>query len=256
MNFVTYEQFGAKADGVTDDLPAIAAAHAYANEHDLPVRTRPDAHYYIGSSALTASIRTDTDWGTSRFTIDDRAVENNKLPIFRVESSLKPLELTIPAPLLRGQKNAGVAPGVDCYVVIASEEARRYIRWGSNQNDGGWQTDNFELKADGTICHELVWDFHRIDWCRACPIDPDTLHLRGGYFTTIANQEPSTYNYYARHFAVNRSNVEIMNLHHFVTGEGETGAPYNGFLCIGDCARVTVRNSSDIAKREGLTALC
>ena len=37
-DFVTYEAFGAVGDGVTDDAAAIAAAHAYANEHHLPVK--------------------------------------------------------------------------------------------------------------------------------------------------------------------------------------------------------------------------
>ena len=31
-NFVTYLDFGAKGDGVTDDFGAIVAAHEYANE--------------------------------------------------------------------------------------------------------------------------------------------------------------------------------------------------------------------------------
>lgn len=241
MDFVTYEQFGAKADGKTDDFAAIIAAHNYANEHGLPVRGTPDAHYYIGGAAATAVIRTDTDWRTARFTIDDRHTENNKLPVFRVESSLAPLELKLP-PLSRGQKNAGVAPGVDCYVVVSSEEARRYIRWGGNQNNGSRQTDNFELKADGTIAHELVWDFRQIDYVRALPIDPEPLTVRGGYFTTIANEEPSTYNYYERNIRVSRSNTRVVNLHHFVENEGEHGAPYDGFLNIGDCAHVTVES--------------
>lgn len=242
MRYVTYEQFGAKADGITDDMHAIIAAHAYANEHNLPVRTTADAHYYIGSTSETALILTDTDWGTSRFTIDDRNVDNNKAALFRVASRLQPLELKIPAPLLKGQKNAGVAPGVDCYVVIGSHEAKRYIRWGSNQNAGDWQTDNFELKADGTIAHELVWDFQQIDWVKAYPIDSEKLTLRGGFFTTVANEEPSTYNYYSRNIVINRSNVEVMNIHHYVVNEQDHGAPYDGFICISGCARITVRN--------------
>ena len=54
MEFITYERFGAKGDGITDDMDAIIAAHEYANEHDLPVRTTADAHYYIGGGAKTA----------------------------------------------------------------------------------------------------------------------------------------------------------------------------------------------------------
>ena len=35
--FITYEKFGARGDGVTDDMPAIVEAHRYANEKGLPV---------------------------------------------------------------------------------------------------------------------------------------------------------------------------------------------------------------------------
>ena len=169
MDFVTYEQFGAVGDGVTDDMDAIVRAHAFANEHNLPVRTAADAHYYIGGAAKTAVILTDTDWGTSRITIDDRAVENNKTSVFRVQSRLEPLHPAVSS-LSRFQKNLGTAPGIDCYVIVQQSDIRRYIRRGLNQNNGSPQTDNFECKADGTIVHSLLWDFPRVERCDAYPI--------------------------------------------------------------------------------------
>ena len=78
---VNYEAFGAVGDGVADDLPAIVEAHAFANAHGLPVQTRPDATYHLGRRALTAIVATDTDWGMSRFSIDDTDVENHRLPL-------------------------------------------------------------------------------------------------------------------------------------------------------------------------------
>src|SRR5688572_2204073 len=75
-SFVTYEAFGAIGDGVADDLAAICDAHAYANQHNLSVRAKPDATYHLGGRALTARIATDTDWNTSRFIIDDTQVED------------------------------------------------------------------------------------------------------------------------------------------------------------------------------------
>ena len=101
---VNYEAFGAQGDGVTDDLPAICEAHDYANAHDLGVRTKPDATYYIGGGPGTAVIATDTDWNTSRFTIDDSGeVEDNKATLFEVRSLLEPEELKIDR-LTRDQK--------------------------------------------------------------------------------------------------------------------------------------------------------
>ena len=42
-NYVTYEDFGAVGDGVTDDFAAIYKAHEYANENKLPVEGKAGA---------------------------------------------------------------------------------------------------------------------------------------------------------------------------------------------------------------------
>jgi hypothetical protein len=72
---VNYEAFGAVGDGVADDMPAIVEAHAFANTLGLAVKTKPDATYHLGRRALTAIIATDTDWGTSKFIVDDTEVK-------------------------------------------------------------------------------------------------------------------------------------------------------------------------------------
>src|SRR5680860_1411838 len=46
--YVRYSDFGAKGDGKTDDIDAIAAAHAIANQEGLSVKADKGAIYYIG----------------------------------------------------------------------------------------------------------------------------------------------------------------------------------------------------------------
>src|SRR5690554_4438787 len=60
---VRYRDFGAKGDGKTEDIEAIAAAHAFANQAGLTVKADEGAVYYIGGKARTAVIQTDTDFG-------------------------------------------------------------------------------------------------------------------------------------------------------------------------------------------------
>ncbi|MGM0489983.1 MAG: hypothetical protein ACQESR_24905 [Planctomycetota bacterium] len=241
--FVTYEEFGAVGDGVNDDLPAICKAHEYANAHGLPVKTRTDATYHLGSKALTAIIATDTDWNTSRFTIDDTEVENHKKSLFEVRSLLEPEELQIDR-LVRDQKQLDVRPEHDCHVVVMNDKKKRYIRRGRNQNSGVSQRDCFILRRDGTVEGAIDWDYDNISQVRARPIDEEPLVLRGGVFTTFANRmkQEVGYNYWARNIRISRSNTEVDGLTHYVVGETATGHPYSGFISVRNCANITLRD--------------
>jgi hypothetical protein len=238
---VQYEDFGAVGDGVTDDMEAICAAHNYANSHNLPVKTKPDAEYYIGPKALTAIIETDTDWSTTRFIIDDTAVENNKLPCFLVRSALQPFELPI-RKLTKDQKYLDFHPKQACYVKVTNSNEKKFIRFGLNQNKGCAQTDCFILEKAGSITAPIDWNYEQITEAIACPIDEKILSVHGGIFTTIANRAESVYNYYSRGIDITRSNTIIDGITHYVIGEGTRGSPYRGFINARDCAHVTVRN--------------
>lgn len=245
---VTYEEFGALGDGVADDLPAIVAAHAHANEQGLPVRARADATYHLGARALTAIIQTDTDWNTARFVIDDsRGVENHKLPLFEVRSRLAPVPLQIER-LSRGRERldlpAASAPAHDLLVLVENARRRLFIRRGLNQNAGTPQREVFILRRDGAIEGAIEWDYETISRVVAQPIDPEPLVLRGGVFTQIANQmrQEVGYNYWSRNIVIKRSRTEVRGITLHLEGEGEFGHPYGGFLRAQQAADITFRD--------------
>ncbi len=240
---VDYEAFGAVGDGIADDLPAIVKAHAFANAHGLPVKTKAGATYHLGRRALSAIIATDTDWGTSRFIIDDTDVENHRIPLFAVQSLLEPVKLTIPR-LSRDQRRLDVRPGRDCWVRVENSHRKRYIREGLNQNNGSAQRDCFILRRDGAIEGDIDWDYDTVTQVEARPIDERPLVLRGGIFTTTANRmkQEVGYNYWQRNIVITRSNTIVEGLTHHVVGEGEFGHPYRGFLSAQGCANVTLRD--------------
>jgi hypothetical protein len=242
-NVVTYEAFGAVGDGVTDDLPAICEAHEYANTHGLNVGTKPDATYHLGSRALTAVIATDTDWNTSRFTIDDTQVEDHKAPLFEVRSLLEPEELQIDR-LTRDQAWMDARPQRDCHILVESDNRMRYIRRGLNQNTGTPQHDCFVLHRDGSVEGAIDWDYDTVTRVEARPIDETPLVVRGGVFTTFANRmkQEIGYNYWSRNIEITRSNTEVEGLTHYVVGETAVGHPYRGFLSANQCANITFRN--------------
>jgi len=243
--WVRYSDFGAKGDGKTDDIDAIVATHAFANQHGLTVKADDGASYYIGKKSATAIIQTDTDFGTASFIIDDTEVQDIKAPIFRVTSKLPPIEIKSIASLKKNQKKINISLPRPCLVTVTNSKVKHYIRLGLNQDKGASQIDIFLLDEKGRVDKEtpIIWDFDHIDSIKAIPIDQKTLSIRGGRFTTIANKAESKYTYYNRNIMVNRSRVVIDGLEHRITGEGEHGAPYYGFVSIQDCAYVTVKNA-------------
>lgn len=245
IGWVRYSDFGAKGDGKTDDIDAIAATHAFANQHGLLVKADEGATYYIGGENRTAVIQTDTDFGTAAFIIDDTEVKNIKASIFKVSSSLKPIQLKTISSLKRNQKKIEITLPKTCLVTATNAKVKHYIRFGLNQNHGASQTDIFVVDKNGHVdqATPILWDFDQITTITALPIDQKTLHITGGRFTTIANQAESKYTYYSRNIAITRSHVIVDGLEHRITGEGEHGAPYSGFINIRDCSYVTVKNT-------------
>lgn len=246
-DYVTYEQFGAAGDGETDDLEAIVKTHEYANANGLSVFANETAVYYIGGANMTARIKTDTDWSTARFIIDDTNVENISSWIFTVTPSGGSYSVTEKvSPLKLDATNIGTALGGESLVVLTNSNVKRYIRKGANQNSGSSQADVILVDKDGNISPDtpLIWDFDAITSAVVYPVDTETLTIKGGKFTTVANNAPSEYTYYARGIQVRRSNTVIDGIFHDVINEGKTGAPYSAFVSLSCCADVTVKNST------------
>lgn len=242
---VQYKDFGAKGDGKTDDIEAIAATHAFANLYNLTVRAEDRATYYIGGKERTAMIRTHTYWGKAHFIIDDTEVQNRNASVFMVSSDLQPFQLNTITSLKKNQaKIDAVLPG-PCLITVTNSNVKHYIRFGLNQNNGSSQTDIFVVDKQGNVDMDapIIWDFGQITNITALPINEQPLTITGGRFTTIANKAESKYTYYNRNIAIRRSHVVIAELQHRIQGEGEQGAPYGGFINIGDCAYVTVKDA-------------
>jgi len=245
IGVVSYSDFGAKGDGKTDDMVAIAATHSFANQHQLKVKADKEASYYIGGKERTAIIQTDTNFGTASFIIDDREVENRNASIFLVSSSLKSSKIEEVTSLKRNQEKINVSLPSSSLISVTNSNEMKYIRFGLNQNNGAPQTDIFLVDKDGNVDRKapIIWDFDQITEITALPIDEKTLTITGGRFTTIANQAESKYTYYTRNISIQRSNVIVDSLAHRVTGERDHGAPYNGFINISKAAYVTVKNT-------------
>ena len=255
-DFVTYEEFGAAGDGKTDDFNAIVKAHGYANQNGLSVFANETATYYIGGANKTACIMTDTDWSTANFIIDDTQVENRSAWVFNVAPSQASINITEKLSSLKSDAtNIGTQLESKSLVVLTDSNVKRYIRKGANQNSGSNQADVILVDENGNISPDtpLIWDFNTVTSAVAYPVDSKILTVKGGKFTTVANNAASEYNYYARGIQVRRSNTVIDGIYHIITNEGKTGAPYSAFMSLSCCADVTVKNSTFTGHKKYVT---
>jgi hypothetical protein len=240
--YLTYEQFGAKGDGVTDDFDAIIACHDEANKTGASVKAKDGAKYYIGGRGLTATVKTSVDFGTAEIIIDDRnvALDQRSADIFYIATDYEDFAPTLP-PISRGQKKIDFPYEGKYYLQIFNENKPVFIRKGLNKNSGKPLMECI-LVENGNILTDVNWDYEEITKVYARRIDDTPITVSGGIFTTIANQAESFYNYHRRGFNIRRANVTVENLTHNVTGELDHGAPYAGFLTVLNTANLLVKN--------------
>ncbi len=246
---VTYKEFGAVGDGKTDDFDAIIAAHAFANNYNLPVKADKGATYYIGAANKSAIIQTDTDWTGAKFILDDRAINTESHParsasIFDVTPSLPRITLKVTSVQKNG-KTIGVAPGQDCLVYIADSGTKRYIRYGANANSGSSQQEILLVDKNGNIDPTTppAWDYNTVTTCYGIPINETPITIQGGEFHTLANEiNPDKYISVSRNMDITRSNVTVKNVMHTVEQVQSYRAAYAGFFNVSYCNNVTIRD--------------
>ncbi len=248
MHTVSYFDFGAVGDGVTDDFRAIKAAHELANEYGLKIDACGDRRgekivFHLGAHAETIKITTDVDWTGAEFIIDDTlySVSSNirSTDVFTVTSSLSvgtQLKNRLTS-LKKGATNIGFTLDQKYLLIIYNSNVKQYIRYGNNADSGADQQEVILVHENGDIDEStpLLWNYDTVTDVKMYPASDAPITITGGTFTTIANAAPRQYSYYKRGIGIIRSNVTVTGLTHLITGEGDTGAPYNGFLSV-SCA--------------------
>ena len=253
MHTVSYLDCGAVGDGVTDDFNAIKAAHDTANEFGLTIdacgeRKGDGLVFNLGVHAETIKIMTDVDWTGASFIIDDSAIAPESSArtsnVFSIVSSLRVSDKLTGrlTGLDKSATNIGFRVGQKYLAIIYNENVRQYVRYGVNADTGSPQQEVILIHEDGSIdpSTPLLWNYDNITSITLHPASDEPITVKGGTFTTVANKAPRQYTYYSRGIGIARSNVTVTGLTHLITGEGNTGAPYNGFLAISGANNVLI----------------
>ncbi len=270
-NYVTYEEFGAKGDGVTEDFAAIKAAHDFANENGLAIKGRPGAHYYIhdtriNGNAEVAKIMTDVDWTGVEFTIDDRDISHFKndpthgmhdKDIFLAVSEYPMVKIDDRAILDRVERDGlnkkttktELGLGYPAMIIPYCLSHRVYRRRGYGGFSGAYMHEVLVLDKDGNIDSDapVMFDYPRLDYIEVYRLDIKPITVKGGKFTTRASRvncmimnskgelEPHD-DYIARGIRIMRSFTTLDGVEHYVTDEFSVSEQVKDgkIVCIGN----------------------
>ena len=252
--YVTYEEFGAVGDGVTEDFAAIKKAHDYANEAGLPVRARDGAHYYIRDTRIDGKvesiiIKTDVNWGGAKFTVDDREISPVKtddtydlsrgalvqiLPDEPAYDIKDPEILAKAAGIGPGTKKINLELGYPALIVptLSDIKKRVYRRRGYGGFTGSARHEVILIDEFGNVSEEtpIMFEYPTIDSITVYRDDVKPITVEGGEFTTRASRvnvlrdigdgkTDEMGGYIQRNIRISRSHTTVKGVKHYVTDE-------------------------------------
>mgnify|MGYP000155577156 CR=1 FL=1 len=250
IGYVTYDQFGAVGDGVTDDYLKIKECHEYANENNLPVKASKKK-YFISDVPTSIPVKTPTDWNGATIIIDEgnvgvlqgNAFEKN-VNIFSVQSYHEPIVVNnlTGISITRGTKKIPqLAGNGNCVVDVINTTKKQFIRKGVNADNGYSQTDQFRIDNEGNVLDEIIWDFDYITSITLYPIDDEKLVVGNATFVTKENAINSTI-YLQKGVEVLRSNTIVENISHVVEEGSSYVSPTRGIIYPKYCCDFLIRN--------------
>ena len=250
VTVISYSDYGAVGDGVTDDYEAIKAAHDQANKTGQTVVAESGKTYYLGQHPTPITVKTSTIWTGATFIVDDSSIgptdPAKSTAVFLIDRDSYATPVIGMTSLSKGQTNVNRVFDGPMLLYLVYDGQKQYIRYGNNADSGASQQEIILVDEYGNVdpSTPILWDYPHLSSVAAYPVDDKPITLTGGIFITIANQAPREYTYYARNIAIKRSNVTMDGLVHLIEGEGDTGAPYNGFISISYCNNTLVKNTT------------
>lgn len=257
VKYVTYDDFGAKAEEGYDDYNVIKETHAFANENNYEVKAEEGKNYHIYRLDETEpiTIQTNTDWNNANIIIHDEGINDKNTrnyAIFQIKSNisdtiirdnetLKNIEVNKQTKKIKELAGYG-----ECLCIVYNSDKKQYIRSGGNQNSGASQEDIFKIDNEGNVLNEIQWDFEKVTWIRLIKIPDETITIENGNFITILpeNDYEQASGYFNRNIICNRSNTIIKNIKHNVDNTQRLAGPYFGFLRISFATDIIIENSS------------
>ena len=257
--FITYEEYGAVGDGVTNDFFAMKRAHIAANEMGLAVKGTPGKTYLITNTeidgvASSIPVMTDLDLCGATIVVDDRELywydapnKNHNTPTFEIKSphpSVAVEKQYIDAINEKGGIKHKITQKIDtglgfpAMLVVNNSNTVHYKRFGAaGGHSGSPQKELIIVDKDGNIDEKtpVLYDFETVTGITAYRIDLPTLTIKNGFIVSRASQVNLIDKYYSINRGIRfcRPNVYVTNIRHKITDEILKGTLVDGVPFIG-----------------------
>ena len=249
IKYVTYEDFGARCDGVYDDFIAIRNAHIFANENNCEVRGNENKEYHIFKYYEDpVEIDTNVNWNNSKIIIHDEEIENHSgryKDIFKINNMKDSVKIDNPGwTINRTTKkidisNLNISGYQKYYCIATNNEKKQFIRAGSNANSGNYQQDYFTIDNEGNLLNDVQWDFDKLTSIEFYGIPDSEIFIQNVNIITnsLISQSEASYRknnskdeYFARGIYLNyASNVKISGIKHTLSNDELSGS-YRGII--------------------------
>lgn len=258
-NIVYYTDFGADSYGVDDAFEAMKAAHDFANISGQIVMAdkNNNGKYYIGLHDESIQIKTNTDWGNAKITIDDRQLTKEKseynIAVFDIAPDVEPYTLNLAnlrldmAKFKKGSTNIGLKFPGTVMLHIEDENTQVYKRTGTGESNN--MGELLVVDKDGNLDPDtpFIFNYDQLTKITVYTSFEAPITVKGGEFTTRANQIKSdTYWSVERGMIVRRANTTVYGVKHYVTDEPAPSSmgscPYGGFYSVNGANNVTIEN--------------
>lgn len=240
-NRVSYKEFGAVGDGVTDDSAAIKAAHDFANKGGQLVVAESNKTYYI-PLCDTISIKTNVDFGGCKFIFDDTTVKGSTTkPVFSIDPDSPNSQISsgeffdavnadpdndgvVIYGINHGDKQTtklGNGLGYKALLTLYDSSSNMYIRWGYADGQNHTQEEIVVIEADGTIdpTTPFLIDYEKVTKIKVQNLEGvEPITVKNATVTTRATKIYKAGNI-TRNFVVNRPYTTIEGIKHKVEGE-------------------------------------
>ncbi|MGL4950116.1 MAG: hypothetical protein ACRC5M_07010 [Anaeroplasmataceae bacterium] len=235
FQYVSYFDFGANGNGITDDTESIYNTHIWANENNIPVRNQ-NGIFKLDTTKIIP-VKTNCYLYGTKFIINE--AKNIYFEIKSLKSKIVLDNATYSNKFIKNTNSiASLSSYSNSYLYFEDINTRVGKRYGTTQT---FSLQDFVVIGDGgKIVGDIIHDILSPTLIEVYPFDDNNLEFNGATFDLICEGSPII-DYGIGGLLITRSNVTVNDV---IMTPLHNSLHSSGSIYFGKCANITVTNST------------